>query len=278
VLTALKLDFNWEMKENSDHYPFFAQRIPTMMFHTGLHSDYHRPSDDTNRLNLLGIQQAAQFLFATTYELSTRLEPYSFRAEAFNEYPALKDSLERPLPHAQPRLGVIWKTKDASQPGLVVEDITHNSPAHRADLRVGDRLVRFANKPVLDPQEFRSDVLMARSPVVITLERQGAEKPIDLQLELAGSPTRIGISWREDAAEPGTVLLTQVVFGSPAHAAGLSNRDRIYSVGGQGFHTSSELHKLLTTLPSPMELLVERDGRIRTVSLALPSADNQPAL
>jgi acetylornithine deacetylase/succinyl-diaminopimelate desuccinylase-like protein len=33
-LTSLKLDFTWEMKENSDHYPFYAQRIPTLMMHT----------------------------------------------------------------------------------------------------------------------------------------------------------------------------------------------------------------------------------------------------
>jgi hypothetical protein len=270
-LTGLKLDFNWEMKENSDHYPFFAQRIPTLMMHTGLHSDYHRPSDDANRLNLVGMQSAAQFLFATAYELATRPEAYAFRPEAFNEYPSLKESLEQPLPHSQPRLGVIWKKNESDQPGLVVEEITPNSPAHRADLRPGDRLLRFANKPVLDAQEFRSDVLMAASPVEVTLERPGAEKPIDLKIELAGSPTRIGISWREDAAEPGTVLLTQVVFGSPAYTAGLTNRDRIYSVGGQPFRTSNELHKLLTTSPSPMELVVERDGQVRTVALVLPS-------
>ena len=271
VLTSLKLDFNWEMKENSDHYSFYAQRIPTLMMHTGLHSDYHRPSDDANRINVPGMQHAAQLLFATTYELATRAELSSFRAESFNEYPGLKESLEQPLPHAQPRLGVIWKKEESAQGGLVVEEVTPNSPAQRAGLRTGDRLVRFANKPVSDPQEFRSDVFLAQSPVAISLERQGVEKPVDLQIQLAGSPTRIGISWREDTAEPGAVILTQVIFGSPAQLAGLTNRDRLYAVGGQSFRSSNELHKLLTTLPSPVELLVERDGRLRNVSLVLPS-------
>jgi S1-C subfamily serine protease len=167
-------------------------------------------------------------------------------------------------------LGVTWKKETSDQLGLVVEEVTPNSPAHRADLRAGDRLLRFADRPVQDAQEFRIDVLMAASPVTVTVERPGTEKPIDLKIELAGSPTRIGIAWREDSAEPGTVLLTQVVFGSPAYNAGLSNRDRIYSVNGQSFRTSSELHNLLTTLPSPLELVVERDGRLKTVSLVLP--------
>lgn len=270
-LTGLKLDFTWEMKENSDHYPFFSRRIPTLMLHTGLHADYHRPSDDVNRLNLVGMQQAARLMFAVIYELATRSELSKFRSESFNEYPDLKQSFEQPLPHPQPRLGLIWKTPDASEPGLVVDEITSGSPADQARIRVSDRLLRLADKPILNEQQFRLDILNAKSKIAISLQRPGVDKPIDVQVELAGSPSRIGISWREDDAEPGTVLLTQVIYGSPAQLAGLANRDRLYSVAGRPFHSSNELHTLLTTLPSPLELVVERDGRLRTVSLPVPN-------
>ena len=37
------------LKPNADHYPFFEHGIPVLMFHTGIHDDYHRPSDVASR-------------------------------------------------------------------------------------------------------------------------------------------------------------------------------------------------------------------------------------
>ena len=44
-VAGLRLDFSWTIKPNADYYPFFEHDIPVLMFHTGLHDDYHRPSD-----------------------------------------------------------------------------------------------------------------------------------------------------------------------------------------------------------------------------------------
>lgn len=52
---ALHLAFDWDVLEDSDHYPFIAARIPTLMLHTGLHDQYHRPSDDVELVNVGGI-------------------------------------------------------------------------------------------------------------------------------------------------------------------------------------------------------------------------------
>ena len=49
---SLELIFNWEITRDSDHYPFLKAEVPTLMFHTGLHSDYHRPSDDVHLINI----------------------------------------------------------------------------------------------------------------------------------------------------------------------------------------------------------------------------------
>jgi serine protease DegQ len=145
--------------------------------------------------------------------------------------------------------------------------VTRGSAAERAGIRTGDRIRAFAGRPVADAARFRLEILAARSPVAMTLDRSGQPDPIDLQVVLPGTPTRIGVVWKEDDAEPGTVLLTQVVYGSAAHHAGLASRDRIYAVGGRPFRDSLELHGLLTSLPGPIELLLERDGRLRTATL-----------
>ncbi len=83
-------------------------------------------------------------------------------------------------------------------------------------------------------------------------------------------PMRLGIAWRTDDAEPDTVIVSHVNAGSAAAAAGLRVGDRIYGVGGRDFANDTAFAQLARTLPGPLELLVERDGRLRTVVVRFP--------
>jgi S1-C subfamily serine protease len=80
--------------------------------------------------------------------------------------------------------------------------------------------------------------------------------------------------WRVDDAEPGVVILSHVVPGSPAAWAGLRAGDRIYQVGGRNFTDEAAFALLAKTLPAPLQLLVERDGRLRIVALQVPKASS----
>ncbi len=73
--------------------------------------------------------------------------------------------------------------------------------------------------------------------------------------------------WRVDDAEPGTVILTYVVRGSPAARAGLAAGDRIYQVGGHDFADDSRFCPPDEGRRDSLPLLVERDGRLRNVTL-----------
>ena len=88
-------------------------------------------------------------------------------------------------------------------------------------------------------------------------------------MTLLGSPLRWGIVWRIDDAEPGVVILTHVVPGSPAARAGLCAGDRIYQVAGRDFADESAFARLVKTPAESLQLLVERDGRLRIVILRL---------
>jgi S1-C subfamily serine protease len=109
-----------------------------------------------------------------------------------------------------------------------VTQVTPDSPAARAGIRVGDRLLEFAGQPLLDDQQFAGLVLAAPADVSVLVDRKGAQEPLKLAIRLAGSPARLGIGWREDDAEAGTVVLTQVLTGSPAQRGGLRLGDRLY--------------------------------------------------
>jgi hypothetical protein len=49
----------------SDHASFYGKEIPVFHFFTGTHPDYHRPSDDAERLNLEGIRRVVAMVCDT---------------------------------------------------------------------------------------------------------------------------------------------------------------------------------------------------------------------
>lgn len=264
--TELTLEYSWELRKDSDHYPFYEQGIPTLMLHTGLHADYHRPSDDVEKLNIEGMQRVARLLVALLWTLDGQPALPGFRPACRQEGLAGQLSLEQPLAAPPGRLGIRYAAAEEGA-GVVVTEVLADSPAARAGLKVGDRIVRFAGHALADPRRFAAIVLAAQNPVHATVVAEAEAR--DVLLELSGAPVRVGVTLRADEAEPGTALVVGVVPGSPAALAGLSARDRIYAVSGQGFASIDELRELLLTLPSPLRIEYERRGRLREAVIEL---------
>ena len=66
------------------------------------------------------------------------------------------------------------------------------------------------------------------------------------------------------------MIVTRVVSGSPGRVAGLQTGDRIYAVANEPLKVGRDLYEKFTTLPSPIELTIERKGRLKSVSLEVP--------
>jgi Peptidase family M28/PDZ domain len=199
---SLWLDFTWEVVDNSDHWPFLERRIPAVLLHTGLHPDYHRPSDDVERVNRDGMRDVACYLTALSIKAANEDHLPVYRSEFRRESISAQRAMERPL---QRRSLSNWP----------------------------------ANRP----------------------------RP------------RLGISWREDKGEPGTVVVTQVVEGSPAHQAKLEVRDRIYELDNQAFPDAAEFQSLITSLLDAQvpefTLLVERRGNLRPIMVHMQPAETE---
>ena len=83
----LQLDFSWELKPDADYYPFFDKGIPALLLHTGLHENYHRPSDTADLINGEGMSRVVRLLFGTVYELAESDERIPYRKAAGRETP-----------------------------------------------------------------------------------------------------------------------------------------------------------------------------------------------
>ncbi len=263
----LLLDFHWEMKADSDHYPFYEKNIPVMMLHTGLHSDYHRPSDTADKVNSEGMREVVQLAFRMVLDLADGDSVTRFRDQSHHEGAATQTEIERPLPALPGRLGVQWDDAAEKERGLRVAQIVADSPAAKAGLKPGDRIIKFAGHEVTTGKDFRSLVLSAASPAAVVVERAGSEKPIELKSDLIGDPIRIGISWSSDDAEPKSVIVRRVVPDSPADRAGIKVDDRIEEIDDRQFASNDEFDRLLVSKTGPFQVAVERQGQIHRLKL-----------
>ena len=277
----LTLGFPWLVTNNSDHYSFIDREIPSLLIHTGLHDDYHRPSDDVEKLNRPGMEQVARFLIQVVVEATERDELPTFRARSRQESSLTQGVYDRPAAEPLPRLGIAWNPDD--QPaGIVVRAVDRDSPADRAGLRPGDVIVGVQGQPLSDPHGFaaivqgsprRMPVSVRRADAAETAETSETVNPTwETTIELRGEPIRWGLSWRANDGEPQVATVSRVVAGSAAENSGLYVGDRIYDVNGKRFRDSEQLHSMFDELWEAgeghgAELLIERDGQLMPVTI-----------
>ena len=214
--TELGLDFDWTLKADSDHHPFITAGIPTIMLHTGLHEDYHRPSDKPEKINSPGLQTVARLMFRTALELADEDSRPKFRSAVYNESPATETTVEHLEPALSPRLGLTWDEGKAKDGVVEVATVTGGSAGAKAGFKAGDKIVEYAGRPVSDAQAFREMVMATRGVVTAKVQRSGSDAPLELKVQPLGQPISMGITWRSDEAEPGSVFLVRVAPGSPA--------------------------------------------------------------
>ncbi len=259
----INIDFNWDIVGDSDHYPFVQRQIPFVMPFTDKHPDYHRPSDDPDKINFDGMQRVGRLVLRLLASFADMAAIPTYRARCRVESEGTRRGFERILPPVAPRLGVQTDPADA---GVIVRTVVPNTPAANAGIRQGDQIVQVAGLPVTT-ETFRPIVQAAPTPTNIQIVRNGQTNTVEVRLD--GTPRRIGIAWRTDAAEPGTMTLTRVIPGSSAGVGGLEVGDRIYALNGEPTTTDE---KFMADIKDQTELRfdVERKGRLRSVVVKPP--------
>ena len=166
----------------SDQKPFLEAGVPAVQFFSGPHLDYHRASDDPEKLDYGGMVKAAAFIKEFVEYLAARETPMTSPLE---DRPG-PDRLARPAPPSGRRvsLGTVpdftWEGD-----GLRVSGTVPDSPAAAAGLQEGDILVELAGKPVDDLQAL-SGILKTHKPgdkVALAWLRDGNRHEAEVELK-----------------------------------------------------------------------------------------------
>ncbi|MGD9637394.1 MAG: M20/M25/M40 family metallo-hydrolase, partial [Pirellulales bacterium] len=192
---AMWLDFSWDLQANSDHWPFLERQIPVVLLHTGLHEDYHRPSDDADKINRVGLEAATRYLIDIVVAAADADTLPAYRPARRYESLAAQQSRDRrdaavtsgAWPGAKPpRLGISWRTDEAEPGSVYLTFVAANSPAATAGLVAGDRIYKVNGQPFADEGDFRDTVfgLLDASATGFTLEveSRGHIHAVDVQL------------------------------------------------------------------------------------------------
>ncbi len=261
------LNFTWDNRRDSDHYPFFAHQVPYLMVFTGKHAEYHTPYDNVDKLNFDGMERLTRLMFRAVYAAAQTPHPPEFRQAAFQESEAYREAAEAPTPLPAPRLGVTWDEGLAQRGIIEVTQVDPVSAAEVVGIRDGDRILKIDDAAVHGPAEIREAVCSARAETSVVIVHRGETSPRTLNLHFAGVAHSIGTFCRTDDADPACVIVSRLLPGSSAERAGVRPNDRIRKVGNHPVTSEAELSTLTHGQPRPQPLLIERDGELRTLEL-----------
>ncbi|HEY0982169.1 M28 family peptidase [Schlesneria sp.] len=142
---GFKLIFKPEGIGPSDHASFYAKKIPVLHFFTGEHADYHKPTDDWEKINIEGVSRVANLMEAMIDATLSQSERPAYVEVQGNSTPGRGGS--RPYVGTIPEFG-------NEEPGYAISGVAAGGPAQKGGLKGGDRIVKLGPHPVSNLDDF----------------------------------------------------------------------------------------------------------------------------
>jgi membrane-associated protease RseP (regulator of RpoE activity) len=148
---GLHLDFSENLGYGgSDHMSFMLKQVPVLFFFSGLHGDYHKPSDTADKIDA----SDAVKLLGYVAQVTMKLEEDAGRPQYIRvSEPQTSTGASGGSSGYGPNFGSI---PDFDEPpkGVRFADVRDGTPAAKAGLRAGDILIEFDGKPIGNLYDF----------------------------------------------------------------------------------------------------------------------------
>ena len=122
----------------SDHTSFYLKNIPVLFFFTGVHPDYHRPSDDADKINYTGIYRIVKYIYAIVAATNNKGKlPFSKTRD-----------MQLPGPVSLNVTLGIMPDYAFTGSGVRADAVSADKPAQHAGMQPGDIIIRLGDYPV----------------------------------------------------------------------------------------------------------------------------------
>lgn len=165
--------------EASDHAPFIRAGVPSLFFFTGLHGDYHKPTDDLQFINFEGMERVLR----AGYRVSSDL----------------LHGQERPLLVAVERDDEPYRKRSAAYFGIGVDTsfdgegvrfayVAHDGPAARAGLEAGDVLLEIDGRAIGSSDRATSIIQQRRPGETVNAKIRRKDQILEVKVWLSNWP------------------------------------------------------------------------------------------
>ena len=128
----------------SDHTSFYLKDIPVLHFFSGTHSDYHKPSDDEDKINYDGEISIIKIILSVIENENTKGRLL---------FTKTKEEKNEDTPRFKVTLGVVPDYMFEGE-GMRIEGVTDGKPASKAGLLAGDIVVALGENKVTDMMSY----------------------------------------------------------------------------------------------------------------------------
>jgi aminopeptidase YwaD len=142
---SFELQLNEDGFGPSDHSSFYSKNIPVLFLFTGTHLDYHKPTDTFEKINYLGLEKVVDYVAALAKAIDQN--------QARPTYAVAKSSGMGGRTGFNISLGTIPSYTESTD-GMVIDGVRDNSPAAKAGLKGGDKIVMLAGKDIKNVQDY----------------------------------------------------------------------------------------------------------------------------
>jgi len=156
----------------SDHTSFYLADIPVLHFFTGQHEDYHKPGDDSEKLNYAGMEKISSYIFDVISDLNDNGK-LAFR-KTKNE--------SESTPRFKVGLGVIPDYLYDGK-GMRIDGVSEGKPAQKAGLQKGDIVIQLGDSTVVNMMTYMRalSVFDKGDKTSVLVDRSGKKVKAEIQ-------------------------------------------------------------------------------------------------
>lgn len=161
----------------SDHAAFESAGIPVLFFNTDEHERYHRANDHADKLNYEGMERIGTLIINVLSVIDSMpgMVPFQDKDKVVERTPP-----EAPASGARRvRVGLIPNYGDPG-PGLLLDGVSENSPAQKAGLQAGDRIIQWDDIKIvtIEDLQFVFERATPFQPATVIIIRNGKEMKV----------------------------------------------------------------------------------------------------
>src|SRR5579859_3285999 len=175
--SGVKIEYSPGGYASSDHTSFVTKKIPVLFFFSGLHSDYHKPSDTWEKINAEAAVRLLDMVENVSEKIAAAPERPAFLTVVEDKPPTSGGSGYGAYFGSIPDFGHV-------ENGVKFSDVKQGSPAAKAGLKAGDVLVQFGDRPIKNLYDFTDALRRSKVGEVVEVQVLREGKPVNASVKL----------------------------------------------------------------------------------------------